>query len=76
VSERCQSLFEVRRCLVERRAVACPSPGLLAVGHRLVPHLTPQRVQGKPFDLLCQALGRELLERLEDARVECPPALV
>jgi hypothetical protein len=70
MSERCQSLFEIRRCLAVRRAVAGPGPGLPTVGHGLVPHCTPEGMQGQVLDLLGQEFRVALFERFDNAGVQ------
>ena len=77
--------------LVERSTADGPGTGLLAVGHRLVPHLAPQGMMRQAFDLvralpagkqalrprspLGSPLGRQRLDGLDQARVQPPPSL-
>jgi len=63
-------LFVGRRRGTERPTAGGPGPGLLAVGHRLVPHCTPPRVQREPLDVLGQAFGGGRLYCLETPRGE------
>ena len=52
------------------------SPGLAEIGDRLLPQLAAQGVMGQPLDLLGEPVGREPLDRLDDAGVEgAPPVL-
>jgi hypothetical protein len=75
VPERFKGLVVARRRGMERRTADSPRPGLLAVGHSLVPYLTPQGVVGQAFDLLGQAIGSEAFEGLDNARMQHPPPL-
>ena len=53
-----------------------PGPGLLAVGHGLVPHLAPQGMVRQAFDLLGHPVPGERLQGLDDAGMQHPPPLL
>src|SRR5215211_3259578 len=61
-----QGLLEVPRRLAVRRARVCLCSGLAEVGHGLLPGFAPQCVVGESLDLLCQAVGIDRLDRLQD----------
>src|ERR1043166_3938452 len=87
-----QGLFEVCRCLVECRTAIGPDASLPTVGHSLVPHRTPEGVQGQGLDLvrglpsgrkalrprshLGQAVSVTLFERFDNTGVEQTAALL
>ena len=50
--------------------------GLLAVGHRLGPHLAAQGMMRQAFHLIVQSLPGQRLQRRDDARVQPAPPLL
>jgi hypothetical protein len=69
VDEGLEGLLKRGHRLAERGAVIGPGAGLLAVGHRLVPHLASQSMVRQAFDRLGCWLGRQRLKGLDQARV-------
>ena len=76
VREGLEGLLEGGDRLAEGGAVIGPGASLLAVGDGLVPHLAPHGMVRQAFDLLGHPLGRQCLERLDNARVQLPPPLL
>ncbi len=52
VRQGCERLLKTRDGFAVRRAGRCPSPGLLAIGEGLVPHLAPHGMVGQAVHLL------------------------
>ena len=57
VREGLQGLLEGSHSLAERGALVGPGPGLLAVGHGLVPDRAAQGMMRQVFHLLVQPVG-------------------
>jgi hypothetical protein len=79
-----ESLLEGSHGLTERGTVVGPGTGLLAAGHRFVPHLAPQSMVCQAFDLvwvsprshLGDSIPGESLNGLDQTRVQRPPSLL
>jgi hypothetical protein len=76
VQEGLEGLLEGGHGLAEGGAVVGPGTSLPAVGHGLLPHLTPQSMVGEPLDLFAELVGIERLDGLYDPGVEGPPLLL
>ena len=74
--QRAQRLLEVGHRLAVRRVGEGIGPGLAAVGHGLVPHLTTQGMVRQSVDLLGQPVGIQLLQGRHNAGVQHPPPLL
>jgi hypothetical protein len=70
-----EPLAEVRDRLPVGRAPQRLRPGLVEIRDGLVGELTPYGVASQPLDVLAQPVGVQALDRLDDARVERPPAV-
>ena len=71
-----QRLLEGGHRLAVGRARQRLGPRLPAVGHSLVPHLTPEGMVRQPVDLLGEPLRRQPFEGLDNAGVQRTPPLL
>src|SRR5437773_497115 len=71
-----ESLLEMRRRLPVGRTGEGLGPSLPEIGDGLAPCLTPDRVVGEPFDLLCETVGMQPLDGLHDLAMESAPSLL
>jgi hypothetical protein len=70
VREGLEGLLAGGHCLTERGTVVGPGTRLAAVGYSFAPHLPPQGVIRQAFDLLDQPVGTQLLDGLDNSRVQ------